>query len=92
MDTEFADAPDESRFELRSGDGLVGFITYHLRDDVITMAHTEVDPAHSGQGHAATLARGTLDAVRERGLRVNPACAFVASYMKKNPQYADLLA
>ena len=92
MDTTFADAPDASRFELRAGDELVGFLTYRLHDGAITMVHTEVDPAHSGQGHAATLARGALDHARERGLEVRPMCPYVASYITKHPEYADLVA
>lgn len=92
MDTQFADAPEESRFELRSDGELLGFIAYRRSGDVITLVHTEVDPAHGGQGHAATLARGALDDARERGLMVRPTCSFVAGYIAKHPDYADLVA
>ena len=91
MDTVFVDAPDHHRYELRSGDEVVGFVAYRLRDGVITLVHTEVDPAHSGQGHAATLVRGALDDARERGLRVVPSCPYVAAYIRKHPEYADLV-
>ena len=64
MDTEFIDVPDDHRYELRSGDQLVGFIDYRLHGDVIRLVHTEVPPAFSGQGHAATLARSALDDAR----------------------------
>ena len=69
-----------------------GSVVYRLGRDHITLVHTEVDPAHSGQGHAATLARGALDDARERGLRVVPSCPYVASYIAKHPEYADLVA
>jgi uncharacterized protein len=92
VDTELVDAAQRHRFELRSGEELVGFLVYRLADGVMTMVHTEVDPAHSGQGHAATLARGALDAARARGLRVVPSCPYVASYIRKHPDYADLVA
>ncbi|MBS2940161.1 N-acetyltransferase [Nocardioides sp. J2M5] len=92
MDPVFSDAPAQSRYELRAGDELVGFIDYLLRDGTIALVHTEVDPAHSGQGHAATLARGALDAARARGLSVRPVCPYVASYIEKHPEYADLVA
>ena len=91
MDTSFVDSPDRHRYELRSGDEVVGFIAYRLGDGVITLVHTEVDPAHSGQGHAATLARGALDDARSRGLRVVPSCPYVASYVEKHPDYADIV-
>ena len=83
MDTEFVDVPEQHRFELRAGDQLVGFIDYRL---------TEVFADFSGQGHAATLARGALDDARTRGLAVRPSCPYVASYIDKHPDYADLVA
>ena len=91
MDIVFVDSPDHHRYELRSGDEVIGLIAYRLADGVITLVHTEVDPAHEGQGHAATLARGALDDARSRGLRVVPSCPYVASYVEKHPEYADLI-
>ena len=91
MDIKFADAPERSRYELTSGEEVIGFIDYRLHGDVITMVHTEVDEAHSGQGHAGTLARSALDDARSRGLTVVPSCPYVASYIEKHPEYADLV-
>lgn len=91
MDTEFRDDPDHSRYELRAGDELVGFLDYRLRGDVVVLVHTEVPPEFDGQGHAATLARSALDDARARGLSVVPSCPYVASYIGKHPEYADLV-
>ncbi|WP_374454113.1 GNAT family N-acetyltransferase [Nocardioides sp.] len=91
MDIKFADAPDRSRYELTAGDTLIGFIDYRLHGDVITMVHTEVDEAYSGQGHAGTLARSALDDARSRGLSVVPSCPYVAAYIRKHQEYADLV-
>lgn len=91
MDIEFADAPDRSRYELRSGDQLLGFIDYRLSEHAIVLVHTEVPEAFSGQGHAARLAEGALADARERGLRVVPSCPYVASYIEKHPEHADLV-
>ena len=91
MDTEFVDDPDRHRFELRSGVEVIGFIDYQLASSTIVLVHTEVDEAHSGEGHAATLARSALDEARSRGLRVVPTCPYVASYIRKHPEYADLV-
>ena len=92
MTIEFADHRDAHRYELRDGDEVIGFIVHRLSGDVITLVHTEVDPAHAGQGHAATLARGALDDARSRGLTVVPSCPYVAAYIAKHPEYADLVA
>lgn len=90
MDTEFVDNPDLSRYELRSDGEVLGFIDYQLATSAIVLVHTEVDEAHSGKGYAATLARSALEDARARGLRVVPTCPYVASYLRKHPEYADL--
>ena len=56
------------------------------------MYKRQVDEAYSGQGHAGTLARSALDDARSRGLSVVPSCPYVASYIEKHPEYADLVA
>ena len=37
------------------------------------------------------LARFSLDDARERGLAVLPFCPYVNSWIKKHPEYADLV-
>jgi predicted GNAT family acetyltransferase len=92
MDIRVVDNSEEHRFELWRDDVRAGFVTYRLHDPVITFIHTEVDPAFSGEGLGARLATGALDSARERGLKVKPLCPFIASYIKRNPEYADLVA
>jgi predicted GNAT family acetyltransferase len=92
VDIEFVDTPERHRYELRSADELIGIVAYHLDGDVITLVHTEVGSAHSGHGYAAILARGALDDARSRGLRVVPSCPYIASYLEKHPEDADLVA
>jgi uncharacterized protein len=93
--TVFIDTPAQSRYELHAetDDGdLIGLIAYHLDGDVITLIHTEVLPEFNGQSHASTLARSALDDARSRGLTVVPSCPYVAAYISKHPEYADLVA
>ena len=44
----------------------------------------------NGKGIGSALVRGLLDIVRTQGLKVVPLCPFVASYIAKHPEYADL--
>jgi predicted GNAT family acetyltransferase len=37
------------------------------------------------------LVRGALDDLRARGLRVVPLCPFVAAYLRRHPEDADLV-
>jgi predicted GNAT family acetyltransferase len=54
--------------------------------------HTEVDAAFEGMGVASAIARTSLDAIRADGVyAVVPICPFYASWIKKHPDYADLV-
>jgi predicted GNAT family acetyltransferase len=85
------DNPAELRYELRLGDTIAAEIRYRLRPGVIVLVHTEVSPSSEGQGLGARLVAGALDDIRARGLRVVPVCPFVSTYIRRHPEYADLV-
>jgi len=86
-----ADNPAQGRYELHLGERLVGFSAYVVRPERIVFTHTEVDDAYEGQGLGSQLARGALDDVRRRGLRATPRCPFIAAYIRRHPEYEDLV-
>lgn len=85
---------EHNRFEAVLDDGTVaGFAQYRLgTDGSYRVVHTEVDDAYEGAGVGSRLARGMLDALRERERTVRPDCPFIASWMQKHPETLDLLA
>lgn len=89
---QVTDNPDKARFELHVDGELTGHAEYRLRSDRMLITHTEVDPALQGRGLAGRLARGALDAARAGGRQVIPLCSYVADYIRKHPEYADLVA
>ena len=86
-----SDNPAELRYELHVDGELVGEIRYRRRHDAIVLVHTEVDPGREGEGLATELVHGALDDIRTRGLRVVPYCPFVAAYIRRHPEYEDLV-
>jgi hypothetical protein len=78
------------RFEL-DADGQVAYSNYKREGGVIAIMHTEVPAALNGRGIGSALARGLLDIARAQKLKVVPRCPFVAGYIAKHPEYADLL-
>lgn len=80
----------EGRFEVRSG-GLLAVLEYELADGEMALTHTEVAPELEGRGIAARLARAALDHAREKGLKVVPLCSYVATYIRRHPEYQTLL-
>jgi uncharacterized protein len=86
------DNPSELRYELWSADSLAGTIRYTRDGDVLTLVHTEVDPAFEGQGLGSALIAGALDDARARGKRIIPVCPFVRAYLQRHPEYGDVVA
>ncbi|SAI33568.1 Uncharacterised protein [Bordetella ansorpii] len=80
-----------SRFEC-TVDGHLCVLDYQLDDGVMTITHTGVPPAVGGRGIAAGLTRVALDAAREQHWRVRPLCSYAAVYVRRHPEYADLVA
>lgn len=87
------DNPSASRYELHVGTDLAGLVEYKLGHSgtVISLLHTKVDDAFQGQGLAGHLARYSLDDARKRGLSVLPFCPYINSWIKKHPEYTDLV-
>lgn len=54
--------------------------------------HTLVPPELRGRGLAEALVRTALDDARAAGRKVVPACSYVARFIEKNREFADLVA
>jgi uncharacterized protein len=79
-----------SRFEAKL-DGQLAVIEYVQQEGIIAFTHTEVPDALEGRGIASRMAQVALEYAREQGLRVLPLCPFVASYIKRHPEYQSLV-
>lgn len=80
-----------SRYEIRVGKELAGFVDYRLRGGVIDLVHTEVDSRFQGAGLAGRLAQASLDDARARHLAVLPTCPYIRTWIARHPGYADLV-
>ncbi len=85
-------APEQSRYEIRDGDRLLGIADYERRGDQVRFTHTEVDPSAGESGLGSTLVRAALDDVRAKGGSVVPLCSFVRGWIERHHDYADLVA
>jgi len=82
---------DAQRFEAIVGN-LRSLITYRRSPGRITFLHTEVPPPLEGQGLAAKLVRTALEYAREQKLQVVPLCPYVSSFIRKHPEFHDLVS
>lgn len=94
MDTKLLDVKDNvnaRQFEVKI-DGLLAKVEYMMGGNKIFLTHTEVPPALEGQGIAAALVERVLEIVEERKLKMVPLCPYVATYLRKHPEWKRLLA
>ncbi|HEV7384981.1 MAG TPA: GNAT family N-acetyltransferase [Phenylobacterium sp.] len=78
------------RFEVTLG-AETAFAEYVLHNGAMVLPHTVVPDAFAGKGVGSMLAQAALGYAREHGLTVKPSCAFMAGYIKKHPEWQDLV-
>jgi len=91
-DFRLSDNQERHRFELHVGSELAAFSEYNLLKNGILFTHTEVLPAFEGRGVGSAIARYALDEVRRRATMAIPVCPFIAAFLRKHPEYQDLVA
>ena len=72
-------------------EGHVAYLEYTLVGKILQLIHSEVPEALRGQGLGSDLAHSALEWAREQGFKVDVICPSVAEYLKKHPEYADLV-
>lgn len=88
------DNREERRFEMPLEDGQLCLINYVLSGDgqTVMLTHTKVPFDYTGRGYGSQLVAGTLKNIRERGMKVIPSCSFVAGYIRRNPEWEEIVA
>lgn len=81
---------DKDRYSIFVDDVLAGFTQYRSRPNGLAFIHTEISPEFGGRGLAGTLVSQALAEVRESGNKIIPYCPFVASWIKKHPEYEEI--
>ncbi|HXS30998.1 MAG TPA: GNAT family N-acetyltransferase [Steroidobacteraceae bacterium] len=81
----------EHRYEA-TVDGLLSVCEYELDDNSMVFTHTLVPPELRGRGLAEELVRAGLAGARAKGLKVVPACSYVEVFIRRHPEFQDLVA
>jgi predicted GNAT family acetyltransferase len=79
-----------SHFELDVEGGLA-FANYRRAPDTVTITHTETPRALRGRGIASELVQGALELIRADGNKVIAGCGFVVDYLRRHPEFSDLV-
>ncbi len=87
---EIIDNKDLNRFEARIQDELA-VLEYHSSSNVLILNHTQVPQKLEGQGVGSSLIKFVLDEARVNHYSIVPMCPFVAVYIRRHPEYRDLV-
>ena len=78
------------RFEIEQN-GTVAYLEYSLAGKVLELIHTEVPEGLKGTGAGSSLVQSALQWAREHQVKVDVICPFATEYIKRHPEYSDLL-
>ncbi|MXV50202.1 N-acetyltransferase [Pedobacter sp. HMF7647] len=80
----------ERSFELYFN-GYRAFMDYLIKDGKFYLIHTEVPREIQNLGVANALVEKVFDYLDKENAKIIPRCAFVLSYLKRNPQWNKLV-
>ena len=87
---EIRDDRAAGRYILDIG-GQSAVVIYNEAGGGLLITETLVPQPLEGRGIASRMAQHVLGDIRARGLLVLPTCPFFAGYLKKHPEYADIV-
>lgn len=79
------------RYELEVENTMAYAEFIKAQENVIYITHTEVPASLEGKGVGSALIRQALDHIRVSGQKLVPLCPFTAAFVKRHPEYQDLL-
>jgi predicted GNAT family acetyltransferase len=82
--------PDQQQFEVEA-EGELAILQYRFHDKLLWLMHTEVPKKLEGHGIASILAHNALEWARATNIKVKVICPFVAVYLKRHPEYNDIV-
>ena len=66
-------------------------LDYQFKAPVIIFTSTEVPESMRGGGVAGRLVRAALEQSRDQGYEVVPLCPFVAGWIRRHPEFQDVV-
>ena len=84
--------PDAERYTVHDGEELRGFIAYDRTGTTLQLIHVEVPPFLRNKGVGGEVVQAVLDHLRSESTeRVQPRCPFAVMWMRRHPEYGDLM-
>ncbi len=90
IDFELIHNEDGSQYEFHI-EGRVAKIEYIRKQPKIYLTHTEVPSSLEKQGIGSQLVLKVLEELKVKKLAIVPLCPFVAAYIKKHPEWIEIV-
>ena len=81
----------QTRFEIQA-EGHLAVLEYVMRGNKMIFTHTGVPRPLEAQGIGSRLARAGLEFARQNSHLIVPACEFMEVYVRRHPEYKDLVS
>jgi len=85
------DDPELRRYQALVDGHPAGYADYHAQPGLITVMHTEIDPAFEGRGIGSAFVAHILDDIQRQEAKVLPVCPFVRAYLQRHTEYQELV-
>lgn len=80
-----------SRYEMDE-QGQTSWADYRLQGERLYIDHVESPTALRGTGAAGRLMKALAQDAQDRGLKITPICGYAAAWLRRSPDYRDLVA
>ena len=94
--TDLRDVVASQRFEQGFTDGVgetrTVFADYAVQGDTRGILHVEADPALRGSGAAGQFMQALAEHARAQQLKLAPRCSYAVAWLKRHPEYDDVVA
>ena len=90
MDIQVQHNPKRQRFETQIGDHSA-YLSYTFQGNLVFFDHTFVPVEFRGKGVAAAIVREGLEEARRQHWKVVPSCPYVAAFIERHREFADLV-
>jgi predicted GNAT family acetyltransferase len=96
MMTDFRDVTAAHRFEQGfiddQGETRAVFADYAVQGDTRVILHVEADRGLRGGGAAGRFMQALAEHARAEGLKLAPRCSYAVVWLKRHPEYDDVVA
>jgi len=89
--SELRNNAEAARYEMDE-QGQTSWADYRLQGERLYIDHVESPPALRGTGAAGRLMKALAQDARNRGLKITPICGYAAAWLRRSPEFKDLVS